>query len=188
MSTEISPLRRQAHASTDFETGTQELRRSWRSKMSAAAPSGGAKLAATVEQAREAMPTAGRDVRGRREATFRCGSAEQLAQYEHRPVAAAPSAAAKSVGWGTLREKNFASTNLLITRFLSSSAVRGQRLALEQRFGEHIAWLQRVSGLRLVWLPAGSYMVGRERRPVLLSRGVLLSAPAARRVVPFRRS
>ena len=79
MSTEISPLRRQAHASTDFETGTQELRRSWRSKMSAAAPSGSAKLAATVEQAREAMPTAGRDVRGRREATFRCGSAEHVA-------------------------------------------------------------------------------------------------------------
>ena len=175
MSEELSPstiLRRQARESTELAAGTQDLRRAW--KKSTASP-GSAKFAATVEQAREAMPTAGRDVRGRREATFRCGSAEQLAQYEHRPVAAAPSAAAKSVGWGTLREKNFASTNLLITRFLSSSAVRGQRLALEQRFGEHIAWLQRVSGLRLVWLPAGSYMVGRERRPVLLSRGVLLS-------------
>ena len=51
-------------------------------------------LGGGVEQAREAMPLRGRDVRGRREATFRCGSAEQLAQYEHRPVAAAPSAAA----------------------------------------------------------------------------------------------
>ena len=116
MSEELSPstiLRRQARESTELAAGTQDLRRAW--KKSTASP-GSAKFAATVEQAREAMPTAGRDVRGRREATFRCGSAEQLAQYEHRPVAAAPSAAAKSVGWGTLREKNFASTNLLITR------------------------------------------------------------------------
>ena len=48
--------------------------------MSAAAPSGGAKLAATVEQAREAMPTAGRDVRGRREATCLADGAALIAR------------------------------------------------------------------------------------------------------------